>query len=334
MFLESKYLLLVSSQLSQFKKKSNNLFNFRCPYCGDSQKSTTKARGYVFSKKNNLFFKCHNCGVGKSVPNLIKDVDEKIYNEFIVEKYRPHTIEERLKITAKKVLKSFKNAGTKGLIKVSSLSHDHPVKKFVESRQIPSRQHYKLYYVSKFYKWINTTFGDKFPSLQGDHPRLVIPFFNQDNIIIAVQGRAFGNENPKYITIKTRQDESKIFGLDKVDWNKVVYVVEGPIDSLFLDNCIATAQSDLRIPKKEKVVLVPDNEPRNKEVLGLIEKYIDQDYQVVIWPDDLKEKDINEMILSGKTERQIKDMIAQNTYSGVHARLKFIAWKRRELNAH
>ena len=110
MFLESKYLLLVSSQLSQFKKKSNNLFNFRCPYCGDSQKSTTKARGYVFSKKNNLFFKCHNCGVGKSVPNLIKDVDEKIYNEFIVEKYRPHTIEERLKITAKKVLKSFKNA--------------------------------------------------------------------------------------------------------------------------------------------------------------------------------------------------------------------------------
>ena len=74
--------------LPLFKKKGDNLWNFRCPYCGDSQKSRTKARGYVFRKKNDLFYKCHNCGVGATLPNLIKHVDSKTYDDYILERYR------------------------------------------------------------------------------------------------------------------------------------------------------------------------------------------------------------------------------------------------------
>ena len=127
----------------------------------------------------------------------------------------------------------------------------------------------------------------------------------------------FGKENPKYITIVLDSERDKIYGLNNVDWNKKVYVVEGPIDSLFLDNCIATAQSDLRISKKDNVILIPDNEPRNKEIVKQIERFINDGYSVVLWPEYVKEKDINEMILSGKSKSEIQKIINENVYSGI-----------------
>ena len=328
MYLEQKYLLLASSQLGQFKKKDNNLFNFRCPYCGDSQRNRTKARGYVFQIENSLIYKCHNCGMGTTVPKLIKYIDEELYHEFCTEAYRTEVPKKNDVLTSdtKKMLKSAP-VKIRGIKKVSQLAHDHPVKKFVISRKIPSDKHYLLYFAPKFYKFVNTLIENKFPSLNGDHPRLVIPFYNEKNELIALQGRAFGNEVPKYITIKVKDSADKIYGTERVNWNQRVFVVEGPIDSLFLFNSIATAQSDLRV-YKDNVVLIPDNEPRNAEVIKQIEKYINENFDVVIWPPNIKEKDINEMILSGKTEREVKDTIVQNTYNGLLARTKLSQWKK------
>ena len=328
MYLEQKYLLLASSQLGQFKKKDNNLFNFRCPYCGDSQRNRTKARGYVFQIENSLIYKCHNCGVGTTVPKLIKYIDEELYHEFCTEAYRTEVPKKNDVLTSdtKKMLKCAP-VKIRGIKKVSQLAHDHPVKKFVISRKIPSDKHYLLYFAPKFYKFVNTLIENKFPSLNGDHPRLVIPFYNEKNELIALQGRAFGNEVPKYITIKVKDSADKIYGTERVNWNQRVFVVEGPIDSLFLFNSIATAQSDLRV-YKDNVVLIPDNEPRNAEVIKQIEKYINENFDVVIWPPNIKEKDINEMILSGKTEREVKDTIVQNTYNGLLARTKLSQWKK------
>jgi hypothetical protein len=153
----------------------------------------------------------------------------------------------------------------------------------------------------------------------------VIPFFENNNMF-ALQGRAFGNEEPKYITIKI-QEKEKIYGLERVDWKNTVYVCEGPLDSLFVENCIATAQSDLRIPH-EGAVLIPDNEPRNLEIVKQIRKYVEEDYSVVLWPDYVKEKDINEMIIKGKTRREIKTIIDEHTYSGLNARIKFAKWSK------
>ena len=336
MYLEQKYLLLISSQLGHFKKKDNNLFNFRCPYCGDSQKSRSRARGYVYQIENSLIYKCHNCGVGTSVPKLIKHVNETLYNEFMTEKYRAEipqdTVrgerinENELSPTVKNMLKS-SSSKLRSLKKVSQLEYDHPVKKFVEDRKIPTEQHRLLYYAPHFYKFVNTIIDNKFPSLVGDHPRLVIPFLNEKNELIAIQGRAFGDENPKYVTIKIDENQKKIYGTDRVDWSRKVCVFEGPIDSLFIDNSIATAQSDLRV-YKDNVVLVPDNEPRNFEIVKQIEKYIEENFEVVIWPSDVKQKDVNEMIMSGKTIEDVKEIITRNSFSGLLARTKFIEWKK------
>jgi hypothetical protein len=158
---------------------------------------------------------------------------------------------------------------------------------------------------------------------------MVIPFRKRDGEIFAYQGRAFGDEPQKYITIILDSEYPKVFGMDKVDFSKTVYVVEGPIDSLFLENSVAVAQSDLRLPDyKDKVVLIPDNEPRNKQITSQIERFIDEGYSVVLWPQGLKQKDINDMILDGKTPAEIQMIIHSNTFFGLQAKTVFNNWKK------
>jgi len=313
--------------LPLFKKKGDNLWNFRCPYCGDSQKSRSKARGFVFRKKNDLFFKCHNCAVGASLGNLIKHVDSKTYDDYILERYRKgietkSSPQPEFKFDAP----VFKKNVFKSLQSISQLSQTHPARRLVGKRSLLEYSH-DLFLCPSFYKFTNTLVPNKFPSLCGDHPRLMIPFRNEEGEIFAYQGRAFGLETPKYITIKLDEDADKIFGLDRVDKSKPILVVEGPLDSLFLDNCIAMAGADFNNFEGD-LTIVFDNEPRNKEICKQIEKNISQGRKIVIWPDTVKEKDINDMILAGYSKKSIQQIITDNTFQTASASLRFAEWRK------
>ena len=213
----------------------------------------------------------------------------------------------------------------KKIKRISQLNPSHPVKKWIVNRGIPSSFHYKLFFCNSFFKWVNDIIPNKFPSDLKDHPRLVIPFLDENKKMFAFQGRAFGKEQPKYYTIKLN-DTKKIYGLDTLNWSKRVYVVEGPIDSLFVNNCIATAQSDLRVEKKNNVTLIPDNEPRNREIVKRIESFIEDDYSVCLFPEHIKQKDINDMVLSGV--KDIHKLIDENTYQGLQAKVRFKDWRK------
>ena len=324
-FIDQKYLNIISPQLKQFKPKGNNLWNFRCPYCGDSKKSQTKARGFVYQKKNDLFYKCHNCGVGTTLGKLIQHVDSKTYDDYILERYRkgvksnnpePEFTFNEPVFRSKDVLSSLNS--------LEELSEDHPARKIVDRRKLPNSSYKDLFLCESFYKFTNTLIPNKFPSLDGDHPRLIIPFRNKEGEVFAYQGRAFGNEKPKYITIKLK-DCDKIFGLDRVDTSKHFYVVEGPLDSLFIENCLAVGGSDFDRLGYEDFTVIFDNEPRNKEICKQIEKLILQDRKIVLWPDNIKEKDINDMILADIT---VEDIIKNNTYQGAAAQLRFAEWRK------
>jgi len=329
MYIEQKYLSIVSSQLSQFKKKGDYLYNFRCPYCGDSQKSRLKARGFIFRKDSDLIYKCHNCGKGASFTNFLKYVDSKIYNDYIMEKYKKTDSEPNIKFTEPNFLRG--DSPLKRLKKISQLEWNHPVKRFVQKRKIPSSQHYELYFAPKFYAWVNSIIPNKFSKLDNDHPRLVIPFFDEKRKMFAFQGRAFGDEIPKYITIILDPTKNKIYGLNRVKKDRPLYAVEGPIDSLFLDNCVAVAGADFTSLPMDTTIIF-DNERRNKEVLKQVEKTINRGYKVVLWPSEVKEKDINDMILSGKTKYQLQQIIKQNTFSGIQAKTRFVFWKKVDTN--
>jgi transcription elongation factor Elf1 len=328
-YIDTKYLNIISSQLQQFKKKGDNLWNFRCPYCGDSKKSRTKARGFVFRKKNDLFFKCHNCGVGASLGNMIKTLDSRTYKDYIMERYKKG-VETHSSPQPEFHFNApvFRKKGIlKGLKSIQDLPKEHPARRIVEKRRLPPESLSDLYLCESFFKFTNSIIPKKFPSLDGDHPRLLIPFRDENGEVFAYQGRAFGNEQPKYITIKIDADRDKIFGLDKVDRSKPIYVVEGPLDSLFLDNCIAVAGADFSNMEGDLTVIY-DNEPRNKEINKQIEKTINQGKSVCMWPDNMKCKDINDMIIDGYSKEQIQEIITNNTFSGVAAKLRFAEWRR------
>ena len=328
-YIDTKYLNIISPYLQQFKKKGDNLWNFRCPYCGDSKKSRTKARGFVFRKKNDLFFKCHNCGVGASLGNMIKTLDSRTYKDYIMERYKKG-VETHSSPQPEFHFNApvFRKKGIlKGLKSIKDLPKEHPARRIVEKRRLPPESLSDLYLCESFYKFTNSIIKGKFPSLGGDHPRLIIPFRDEDGKVFAYQGRAFGNEQPKYITIKIDADRDKIFGLDKVDKSKPILVVEGPLDSLFLDNCIAVAGSDF-INMEGDITVIYDNEPRNKEINKQIEKTIDQGKSVCLWPDTMVCKDINDMVISGYTKEEIQEIITNNTLSGVAAKLRFAEWRR------
>ena len=326
-YIDVKYVNIISPLLQQFKKKGDFLWNFRCPYCGDSQKSRTKARGFVYRKKNDLFYKCHNCGVGTTLGKLIEHLDSKSYKDYIMERYKSgvKTVNKEPEFKFNEpVFRSKDICST--LNSLSELGEDHPARKIIDRRNLPISSYKDLFLCPEFYKFTNKLIPNKFPSLDGDHPRLLIPFRDEEGEVFAYQGRAFGNEQPKYLTIKL-QERDKIFGLDKIDKREEVLVVEGPLDSLFLDNCIAVAGAD--VPNLDcDFTVVFDNEPRNKELLKQVEKTINRGHKICLWPEGMEYKDINDMILGGYTKEEIQDLIKQNTHQGVTATLWFSKWRK------
>ena len=326
-YIDVKYVNIISPFLQQFKKKGDFLWNFRCPYCGDSQKSRTKARGFVYRKKNDLFYKCHNCGVGTTLGKLIEHLDSKSYKDYIMERYKSgvKTVNKEPEFKFDEPVFRSKDVCST-LNSLEELQDDHPARKIIDRRNLPISSYKDLFLCPEFYKFTNNLIPNKFPSLDGDHPRLLIPFRDEEGEIFAYQGRAFGNEQPKYLTIKL-QERDKIFGLDKIDKRKEVLVVEGPLDSLFLDNCIAVAGAD--VPNLDcDFTVVFDNEPRNKELLKQIEKAINRGHKICLWPEQMKYKDINDMILGGHTKEEIQDLIKHNTYQGTTATLWFTKWRK------
>ena len=338
MWLEQKYMNLLSSRLLQFKPR-NKGFNFRCPYCGDSQTSKYKARGWVYEKKGDYKFHCFNCNTSKGFTYFLKDLDANLYSEYRMESLKESgprnvtgaPVENSVSYGKPKFLKE---GPLKGLKKVSQLSPDHKVKKFVESRRIPNPYHAVLFSCPNFKHYTNNLVPDKFDSssLERDETRLLIPFINANKDVHAYQGRAIGESKVKYITIVLDDTTPTVYGLDKANFNKDVYVFEGPIDSMFVPNSIATAGGDLvssvRTFDKSKLVIVYDNEPRSKETIKKIDKAILQGYRVCIWPDNLDAKDVNDMVLSGLSSEFIKHIIDTNTYKDLSAKLALTRWSK------
>jgi hypothetical protein len=338
-WLVNKYISIISVKLDKYKRKGPNLFNFRCPICGDSETHQNKARAYIYEKQGKTLFHCHNCNATMSAPNFIKMVDNTIYNEYVMEKLKDSKSPEQLDYEAfvEKMKKPvfLKSGPLKGLKKVSQLSPDHMVKKLVDSRKIPTPYHAKLFSCPNFKQFTNNIVPGKFDekSLERDETRLLIPFFNKEKRLHAYQGRALGQSKVKYITIVLDDSVPKVYGLDNVDFTKRSYVFEGPIDSMFVPNSIATAGGDLvsaigTLNLQQSAVIVYDNEPRSKDTIKKLDKAIFQGYNVVIWPENMEHKDINDMVLAGMSSDFITHILKTNTYRDLTAKLALTKWSK------
>jgi len=279
--------------------------------------------------KNDMFFKCHNCGEGQSFSNFLKFIDRKKYENYLLERYKgsaPSTPQP--KFTNFKP--EFKEVDIlNGLQSVSELKEGHPVLDYVLNRKIPESYHSKLFLCNKFMAFVNKVKPNTFSHTKGEHPRLIIPFYDADGKVFAFQGRAFGKEQPKYLTIKLDENKQKVYGLETVNLQEHVTIVEGPIDSMFLNNCLAAAGADLTLRiEPDNITYIFDNEPRNKEIIKRMYDVIEKDYNLVVWPNDMRHKDINDMILSGMSKAEVQTIISNNTFAQLEALTKLSYFKK------
>ena len=319
--IDAKYISLVSSRLQKFKKVKADLYNFRCPICGDSQKNKNKARGYMYVVKNNTNFKCHNCGASLSLNNFLKKIDTTLYKQYTLEKFKEgHT--GRNFVTDEPEFK-FKKPIFKKKLNLPKASENDFGKEYLTKRKLDPD---KFYFAENFMEWSNTQ-KQTFDRIIKDEPRIIIPLYDESKTLIGFQGRALKSSTTKYITVMLDEEAPKIYGLETIDRKLPIYVVEGPFDSTFVNNSVALCGSDgdLGYLKGSDLILVYDNEPRNREIVNRIERCIERNQRVVIWPNNIIEKDINDMILAG---HDVMSVLKSNTYSGLEAKVKFNSWKK------
>ena len=320
--IDTKYIGLVSSRLQKFKKVKADLYNFRCPICGDSQKHKNKARGYIYAIKNNANFKCHNCGASLSLNNFIKKLDTTLHKQYCLEKFKEgHSGGKNFVVEEPKF--EFKKPVFRKKIDLPKASEVKIAKQYLDNRKLDST---KFYYTDKFKEWSNTQ-KQTFDYIGKDEPRIIIPMYDTEKKLIGFQGRSLIPNSVKYITIMIDEDAPKIYGLDQVNQEKPIYIIEGPFDASLVENSIAMCGADVDIGSLgwSDYIYVYDNEPRSKEITARIAKTIDRGDKVVIWPSSLQEKDVNDMILGG---HQVMNMLNSNTYSGLTAKIKFNNWKK------
>lgn len=334
-YIDQQYISLLKSRLRNFKQVKDN-FNFSCPLCGDSAKNDKLARAWFYKGDAEYNFKCYNCDAPVSFFGVFKKLDNELFKKYLMEKRlgssgfvipKAEDVIEPVIIYNVDILSD--------LLCIEEFEPTHPVIKYVNKRLIPKDKWNKIYFAPRFMRWVNSVKPDTFNeyALKYDHPRLVFPFFNVDNKPFGFSARAFGKETPKYLVIKLDDNEEKIYGLESVDFSKRFYITEGQIDSLFIPNCIAAGGSsfsaDIIRQNKSNAVIVYDNEPRSKEIMNSLEKLIFQGYKVFIWPDNIKVKDINDLVKTlGYTQADIIKLLEDNTYHGLWALNRYKQWRK------
>jgi len=340
LYTDLKYTQLLSTHFDKFVRKNDYLFNVRCPLCGDSETKKTKMRGYIYRDKQRLAYKCHNCTQAIWLGELILKVAPTLYKDYLFETFgdtprlkrrikEPNVFEgPSTSIRFGKMEQAiFQNAE-----KLTHLPETHYCIRYVKERMIPQEFWSKLYFTENYAEFLKEIYPEHGKALLPE-ARLVIPFYDPYKALLAVSGRAFEDNAVRYITVRTNQDDDKlIYGLDRIDQNKLVQIVEGPLDSLFLGNTIASCDSNLILTAQRlsaaQIVLVYDNEKRSGEICRQMERAIKLGHKVVVWPSWLLPKDINEMVFGGYSPSDIQDIIYKNTFSGLTALAHLTYWKK------
>ena len=318
---DSKYIGLISSRLQKFKRVKADLYNFRCPICGDSQKHKNKARGYIYPLKADMNFKCHNCGASTTFNNFLKTIDPTLHKQYVMEKFKERNVGRGSIIPEPKF--DFKKPVFRKKLDLPKASEVPIAREYLERRKLDPT---KFFFTNKFKQWTNTH-KQTFDNITRDESRIVIPLYDIDNNLIGFQGRSLVPNSVKYITVMINEEAPKIYGLDKVKTEKPIYILEGPFDSTLVENSVAMCGSDLDVRTFGwcNYIWVFDNEPRNREIVERNNKAIDRGDKVIIWPSHIVEKDINDMTLAG---HDIMSILESNTYSGLKAKVKFNTWKK------
>ena len=296
-WVDTKYANLLSSKLDRYKVKSHNPFlaNFRCPICGDSSKNKNKARGYFFPTNHGLVMKCHNCGVTIGLSKLIEKLDSTLYRQYSIEKFGNKNKKLDNKFDFKPKFQTKSIVGLPYFIKCLDelkmvYGNDHPAVKYCIDRKIPENKFQYVYYIEDVSK-VTEVIEQYKDRITTNEQRIVLPFFNRERKPIGFTMRAMDNNKLRYMTIRLDDNEPMLFGHERINFNRPVICVEGPIDSL----------------------------------CRLMNSLIKEGKTLCIWSNNIYGKDINDMIKIGYN---VEKIIYSSSCSGLEAKHKFSNWRK------
>jgi hypothetical protein len=271
-------------------------------------------------------------------------LDAGLYKEYVMERYKAgesgnNSFKQVTTIAPPRFDKLNTDITYQNAERCDKLPDNHFCIQYLKNRRIPKDYYKLLYYTDNYKQFVSEVYPQVDKEITADK-RLVIPFYDQYNSLIALSGRALEVSDYKlrYVTLRTNESEDKlIYGMDRINTNETVRIVEGPIDSLFLQNCVAAGDANLSLVakemiklgvKKDNIVLCPDREPRNREIVKNINRFIEEGFTVCLLPETIIGKDINEYIMNGTSSEEIEKIISNNTYNGLRLKLEFSRWKK------
>lgn len=331
------YAALLSDRVERFKKVRPGQYNFRCPFCGDSAKSKTTARGYLYTNTPKPNYHCFNQGCHRTFDKFLEEIAPDLYQQYLLDKvksggYRGAGRRQATgtnpagdrQSTAKLLVK-------KGLLRIDQLPDDHHALAYVKSRLIPEHQWPKLWYLESM--------AQLDPEIK--HPatnRLAIPIQDRHHHLIAVTCRALDPSSPlRYLTHTVVRNVPQIFGIEDVDISQTIIAVEGPLDSLFLPNAVAATGTSMERVKHvlpmADIIFVLDNQPRHPDVVNKMRELLEQGQTVFVPPERLTGKDINQMVINREvTVEDLSWLISQHACSGLEGLARLSRWKKVDTN--
>lgn len=344
-YIDHKYVNLISVYLSGWKPEGNDIYRFRCPFCGDSQKRKNKRRGYFYTFEESVNFFCHNCGKSISLHSFIKEISPELASQFTFEKFiEPKKRVNQSKEVSHDLFKTDVSSRLKMTNKIlgrcqriDGLPKDHPARQFLDKRLIPEENQKDLYYTDDANVICKSIPRYEEKRFVDDSSCIIIPFFDEEDTLVYLQCRFLAEDAfIRYMTFEVEEESHKIFGINKVDWTKPVWVFEGPFDSMFVPNSIACAGASgllseikyLKSRAKAGFILVFDRDyESNYDVFPQLKKAIDLGQSVVMFDRMFPGKDANDAIKSGWDVKQLEKYLKDRTCSGLKAKLALTTFK-------
>jgi len=248
--------------------ESYDYYNFRCHICGDSQKSKSKKRGYILKNKTPWMYYCHNCYYKKPVIFWMKEFFPSYYKDYFKEVLGRNDNKKKRDLPNIKARRTRKRSTeqdqTKFFVHIKSGVTPLFAKaiRFCIDRNIPE---------DVWSKWYVAT-GEMYRN------RLIIPFYDDKGKIYYYQGRSlYDYMTPKYLS--RAGNYNSIYNYYLVDREKPVTVLEGPIDSIFVENSVAVTgvkiyDDNLKIFKQKRFLIDYDCETfdTKKKTIELLTK--------------------------------------------------------------
>lgn len=318
MNIEQEYVAQATARIPLFKWVKPNAGLGRCIVCGDSSKNRHKKRFNVYKKHQQYMVYCFNCNYSNNLIGYMKEYCPDLYTAYRIQSMRIWLENKPKKQDTVLPALMGHYIPKKGTLDLLPVQSNQLALDYVNSRKLPLE---RLFYSKDFSNTVSLFNPDLDVSKMRPEPRVVIPFYDKEGGLIALQGRSLNNTSIRYLTIKAHEGIKKIYGMDRLDPSKPHYVLEGALDSMFIENSIAVCDSNLTAYQHPNAIYIFDNQYRNIQIRQLINRACDKGFSVVIFPSSTKGKDINDMVLNGYN---IQELIEKNTYSGLAAKLKLL----------